>query len=62
MPIVKIQLLEFSWKIVTDMETAARSMSNALNSTLLSANAAKEAAIQTDALQAIALQAAIKTA
>ena len=49
-------------QIVTDMESAARSMSNALNSTILAAKAAKEAAVQVDLLQAIALQAAIKAA
>jgi hypothetical protein len=47
---------------VKNMESAARSMSNAFNSSFLLANAAKEAAIQTDAEQAIALQAAIKAA
>jgi hypothetical protein len=45
------------FQLVTDMESTAKNMSNALNSTLLVANAAKEAAIQADAAQAVALTA-----
>ena len=47
-------------QIVTTMESIVKNMSKVLNSTLLVANAAKEAAIQVDKLQAIALQASIK--
>ena len=43
-------------QIVTTMESIVKNISNVLNSTLLVANAAKEAAIQVDKLQAIALK------
>jgi hypothetical protein len=48
------------FQLVTDMEATATNMSNALNSTLLVANAAKQAAIQADAAQAIALTLSLK--
>ena len=47
-------------QLVTDMESTATNMSDALNLTLLVAKSAKEAAIRADEAQAIALQAAIK--
>jgi hypothetical protein len=47
-------------QLVTDMKSIETFMSNAFNSTLILANAAKEAATRADAAQAIALQAAIK--
>jgi hypothetical protein len=50
------------FQLVTDMESTAKNMSNALNSTLLVANAAKEATIQADAAQAVALTALLKAA
>ena len=55
-------LISQLFKLVTDIEITATNISNALNSTLLVANAAKEAAIQADTAQADALQAAIKAA
>ena len=48
------------FQLVTDMESTATNMSDALNLTLLVANASKKAAIRADAAQAIALEAAIK--
>jgi hypothetical protein len=47
-------------QLVTDMKSIETFLSNAFNSTLILANAAKEAAIRADAAQAIALQVAIK--
>jgi hypothetical protein len=49
-------------QLVINMESIAKNLSNALESTLSTSNAAKLAAIQADAAQAVALQAAIKAA
>jgi hypothetical protein len=48
------------FQLVFDMESTAKRVSKALNSTLLVANAAKQAAIQADVAQALALKASIK--
>jgi hypothetical protein len=48
--------------LLTDIESTATELPNALNSALSLANAAKEAAIQANEAQAVALQAAIKAA
>jgi hypothetical protein len=49
-------------QLVTNMESMVKNLSDALKSTLSTENAAKQAAIQADAAQAVALQAAIKAA